>query len=108
MAEGTSVLRTTFRSLDDQPPLPRDRLIVSDEPDAEAIPMDVVFVGTASCTPAPTRGVSCTALRLNWRRQVHQAVNGAPSPSSSFVGGTWLFDVGECTQVRYRTRLECH
>lgn len=45
MAEGTSVLRTTIRSLDDQPPLPRDRLIVADQPDEEAIPMDVVFVG---------------------------------------------------------------
>jgi electron-transferring-flavoprotein dehydrogenase len=28
-----------------QPPLPQDRLIVGDAPDAEAIPMDVVFVG---------------------------------------------------------------
>jgi electron-transferring-flavoprotein dehydrogenase len=45
MAEGRSTLRTTIRSLDDQPPLPRDRLIVSDQPDPEAIPMDVVFVG---------------------------------------------------------------
>jgi electron-transferring-flavoprotein dehydrogenase len=45
MAEGTSVLRTTIRSLDDQPPLPRERLIVADQPDEEAIPMDVVFVG---------------------------------------------------------------
>jgi electron-transferring-flavoprotein dehydrogenase len=45
MAEGTSVLRTTIRSLDNQPPLPRERLIVADQPDEEAIPMDVVFVG---------------------------------------------------------------
>jgi len=45
MAEGTSVLRTTIRSLDDQPPLPRERLIVAEQPDEEAIPMDVVFVG---------------------------------------------------------------
>jgi electron-transferring-flavoprotein dehydrogenase len=45
MAEGTSVLRTSIRSLDDQPPLPRDRFIVADQPDDEAIPMDVVFVG---------------------------------------------------------------
>ncbi|KAL7524130.1 hypothetical protein ACHAXR_001365, partial [Thalassiosira sp. AJA248-18] len=29
--------------------------------------LDVVFIGTASCTPGVTRGVSCTALRLNWR-----------------------------------------
>ena len=45
MAEGTSVLRSTVRSLDDQPALPRDRFIVADQPDEEAIPMDVVFVG---------------------------------------------------------------
>jgi electron-transferring-flavoprotein dehydrogenase len=45
MAEGTSVLRTTIRSIDEQPPLPRERLIVADQPDEEAIPMDVVFVG---------------------------------------------------------------
>lgn len=31
--------------------------------------LDVVFVGTASCTPGMTRGVSCTALRLQWRRK---------------------------------------
>lgn len=45
MAEGTSVLRTSIRSLDAQPPLPRDRFLVEDVPDEEAIPMDVVFVG---------------------------------------------------------------
>ena len=45
MAEGTSGLRPSIRSLDDQPPLPRDRFIVEDQPDEEAIPMDVVFVG---------------------------------------------------------------
>lgn len=45
MAEGSDALRGTIRPLDQQPPLPRDRFIVADEPDAEAIPMDVVFVG---------------------------------------------------------------
>jgi electron-transferring-flavoprotein dehydrogenase len=45
MAEGTSVLRSLIRSLDEQPALPRDRFIVEDRPDEEAIPMDVVFVG---------------------------------------------------------------
>lgn len=45
MAEGNSVLRTSIRSLDDQAPLPRDRFIVADQPDDEALPMDVVFVG---------------------------------------------------------------
>ncbi|MCH7991584.1 MAG: 4Fe-4S dicluster domain-containing protein [Gemmatimonadetes bacterium] len=45
MAEGTSVLRSSIRSLDEQPVLPRERFIVEDRPDEEAIPMDVVFVG---------------------------------------------------------------
>ena len=70
--------------------------------------MDVVFVGTASCTPGVTRGVSCTALRLHWRRQTtlwnaqlgRMETPPAPGGTSTFQGGTWLFDVGECTQVR--------
>lgn len=44
MAEG-DVLRGTIKPLQEQPPLPRDRFIVADEPDEEAIPMDVLFVG---------------------------------------------------------------
>jgi len=45
MSEGTSVLRTTVRPANAQPPLPRDRFIVEEQPDEEAVPMDVVFVG---------------------------------------------------------------
>ena len=45
MSEGTSLTRSSVRLLDEQPPLPRDRFIVADTPDEEAIPMDVVFVG---------------------------------------------------------------
>lgn len=45
MSEGTSVLQSSVRSLDVQPPLSKDRFIVEDQPDEEAIPMDVVFVG---------------------------------------------------------------
>lgn len=64
--------------------------------------MDVIFVGTASCTPGVSRGVSCTALRLNWNRQAIHGVPGGTNSSvgGSFNGGTWLFDCGECTQVR--------
>lgn len=46
--------------------------------------MDVVFLGTASCMPGITRGVSCTAIKLNWRRT---------------GSSTWIFDAGECSQV---------
>lgn len=44
MSESTSP-RVTIRPLDEQPPLPRDRFIVRDTPDDEAVPMDVIFVG---------------------------------------------------------------
>jgi hypothetical protein len=53
--------------------------------------LDVVFLGTASCMPGITRGVSCTAIKLNWRRS---------------AASTWLFDVGECTQVK-RNIIQC-
>jgi electron-transferring-flavoprotein dehydrogenase len=38
-------LGSTVRPLDHQPPLPKSRLIVEEQPDDEAVPMDVVFVG---------------------------------------------------------------
>ena len=45
MPEGTSLLRSSVRPLEEQPPLARERFIVEDRPDDEAIPMDAVFVG---------------------------------------------------------------
>ena len=42
--------------------------------------MEVIFLGTASCVPSTTRGVSCTALK--------------------YAGKTWLIDAGEGTQVQ--------
>jgi hypothetical protein len=69
--------------------------------DSSSGDLDIVFVGTASCTPGITRGTSCTALRLNWNRQSVHGVPGAPKAeeTSSSTGGTWIFDCGECTQA---------
>ncbi len=38
-------LKGTIRPLDHQPTLPMDRLVLDETPDAEAVPMDVIFVG---------------------------------------------------------------
>jgi electron-transferring-flavoprotein dehydrogenase len=38
-------LRRSIRPSDEQPPLQRERLLVNERPDAEAVPMDVLFVG---------------------------------------------------------------
>ncbi len=39
--------------------------------------MDVVFEGTASCTPGTNRGVSCTALHLIWWRKANKGAGMA-------------------------------
>eukprot|EP00551_Chaetoceros_affinis_P007625 CAMPEP_0203664702 /NCGR_PEP_ID=MMETSP0090-20130426/2068_1 /ASSEMBLY_ACC=CAM_ASM_001088 /TAXON_ID=426623 /ORGANISM="Chaetoceros affinis, Strain CCMP159" /LENGTH=683 /DNA_ID=CAMNT_0050528037 /DNA_START=630 /DNA_END=2681 /DNA_ORIENTATION=- len=82
--------------------------------------LDIVTVGTASCVPGVTRGVSCTALRLQWKRrgqdqaqaqgqgpngqgqkmgkgqaQGQNAYNSGPN-----TGGIWIFDCGESTQLQ--------
>ena len=84
--------------------------------------MDIVCIGTASCTPGITRGVSCTAIRCNWNRRstsstgISTSMSGtttnveyltnqnkaAATTETTFTAsqsGTWIFDVGECTQV---------
>jgi hypothetical protein len=58
--------------------------------------MDVVMVGTASCVPGVSRGVSCTALRLQWRRP--ENLNNKDNHNMN-TPGTWIFDCGESTQV---------
>lgn len=78
--------------------------------------LDLITVGTASCVPGVTRGVSCTALRLQWRRNnvnkrcVREGGNrdnnkdkgierGESNQNEPITGGTWIFDCGESTQV---------
>lgn len=62
--------------------------------------LDIVFIGTASCVPSSTRGVSCTALRLNWRRTNTYEESSTTAGEYYHEPGTWLFDCGECTQLQ--------
>lgn len=58
--------------------------------------LDIVTVGTASCVPGITRGVSCTALRLQWRRRAE----GGKHNNEQVTAGIWIFDCGESTQLQ--------
>lgn len=90
--------------------------------------MDIITIGTASCVPGLTRGVSCTALRLQWRRgrgkkfSKNRSIDCNFNEMSSIFGqrreylpslkcntdiersfltsGTWIFDCGESTQLQ--------
>jgi hypothetical protein len=63
--------------------------------------LDIITVGTASCVPGTTRGVSCTALRLQWRRNGGKKEGDALKQNMPTTGGIWIFDCGESTQVCY-------
>jgi hypothetical protein len=61
--------------------------------------LDLITVGTASCVPGVTRGVSCTALRLQWRRNNNMKQQKGNKGNDPVTGGIWVFDCGESTQV---------
>jgi len=67
--------------------------------------MDMIFLGTASCIPGTTRGVSCTALRLGRGRgdSITSSVNHNPTGDRNIGGnngGVWIFDCGESSQLQ--------
>uniref|UniRef100_A0A7S1BGG3 Metallo-beta-lactamase domain-containing protein n=1 Tax=Corethron hystrix TaxID=216773 RepID=A0A7S1BGG3_9STRA len=76
--------------------------------------MDLIFLGTASCIPGTSRGVSCVALRLNWKKGLASVMSSQKRRAGKVdrrnprgdgggvenVGGTWLFDCGEGSQIQ--------
>ena len=78
--------------------------------DATSSDLDIVFVGTASCIPGLTRGVSCTAVRVQGSSRKANAkkkgkgrrddTSDATVEGEEGGRGVWIFDAGECSQVR--------
>ena len=64
-----------------QAPLPLQRLILTEPPDAEAVPMDVLFVGGG---PAGLAGAAPGRCRSAWQRPA-----GAVGGMCRRHGGAW-------------------
>ena len=60
--------------------------------------MKIVFLGSASCYPSPSRGVSCTALQLG--KSSHFSVPSSVKSKCPDTGAVWLFDCGEGSQIQ--------
>ena len=69
-----------------------------------AMAIELIFLGTGSAYPSPSRGASCIALRTGKITSfVVLCFTHTPPPTVliySEVGGCWLFDCGEGSQIQ--------